>query len=199
MLNLHLFASEKKCPFSLVPVPLSPLLYLTPYVGMKQRCISCVLCSLSSPLAMDEFCILSFLDLKEQDKGTTTDHVSTSCVSHYTQINKHPSLEPMTKAFQPSKTITTCQRQTRVPVVVEASVLTLINYIECVPTVSGSKLQSTQRQEVVIKKAWLTVWSFIVLIRLGKLKLLAEVLVVLCCIANSPMNKSPLCFLQMSA
>lgn len=117
MLNLHLSASEKevKCPFSLVPMPLSPLLYLTPYVDIKHGCMSCVLCFLSSPLAMDEFCtpfcILSFIDLKEQDKRTTTDHISTSCVSHYTQVNKHPYLEPMTKAFQPSKTITTCQRQ----------------------------------------------------------------------------------------
>lgn len=89
MLNLHLSASEKevKCPFSLVPMPLSPLLYLTPYVDIKHGCMSCVLCFLSSPLAMDEFCtpfcILSFIDLKEQDENYNRSYFNFLCITLY--------------------------------------------------------------------------------------------------------------------
>lgn len=100
MLNMnHAIKKERKCPFSLVPIPLSPPLYLTPYTDIKQWCISSVLCSLSDPFAMVEFCtllcILLSVPLREQGKKTTPDHVSTSYVSHYTQVKNHPYLDPM--------------------------------------------------------------------------------------------------------
>lgn len=74
MLNLCLLAIQKHSILSvlcsLFPTPLSTVLYLTPYAGIKLGSISHVLYSFLDPLASVEFCmplrILSFIALQEQ-------------------------------------------------------------------------------------------------------------------------------------
>lgn len=156
-------------------------------------------------------CILLSIALREQGKKTTPDHVSTSYVSHYTQVKNHPYLDlmivkrPKHFSLQKHNCVSESDMMRHKSVNGSGGLCTDNEWImlsvlrwsqEANHNLHGHRKWKIIIIIIITKKAQVRIWRFVVLIRLGVWKLDAEVVVVLCCIANSPMNKTCLCFLQ---